>query len=262
MPITRPTVRLICWEKDRAVEIAADLEAEGFTVDSEPVDGRSLRALGQAPPEAVVIDLGRLPAQGRDVGVTLRTIVKSRHTPLVFVDGTEDKIARTREVLPDATYTNRQQLAGSVQRAIAAPLPDPVVPDSIFAAYSGTPLPNKLGIKVDSTVAVVDAPADIESILGDLPENTTLIRRADRGADVTLWFLRSRSELETGIGRVAQTSGHGRLWMCWPKKSSGIVTDITQNVVRSAGLAVGLVDFKICAIDAIWSGLCFTRRKK
>ena len=258
----RPAIRLICWKEDRAVELAAELEAAGFVVDSTALDGPGIRALGQSPPDAVVIDLGRLPAQGRDVGVTLRTTARSRQTPLVFVDGAEDKVARTREVLPDAGYTSREEMAESIQRAIAAPPADPVVPDSNFAGYSGTPLPKKLGIKPDSTTALVEAPADFGATLGELPEGTSIIDRADSGADVTLWFLRSLSDLEDGIDRMAEISGDGRLWICWPKKASGIVTDVTQNLVRSTGLASGLVDFKICAIDGTWSGLCFTRRKK
>ena len=75
-------------------------------------------------------------------------------------------------------------------------------------------------------------------------------------------FLDSLTELEKGIVRMGEIAGDGRLWICWPKKTSGIGTDVTQNAVRSIGLASGLVDFKICAIDATWSGLCFTRRKK
>ena len=258
----RPAIRLICWKEDRAAELAAELEAAGYAVDAAALDGPGLRALGQSPPDAVVIDLARLPAQGRDVGVTLRTSARSRHTPLIFVDGAEDKVARTREVLPDACFSSAQEVAESIRHAIAAPAADPVVPDSNFAAYSGTPLPKKLGIKQDSTTALVGAPADFETILGKLPAGASVIRQTDPGADVTLWFLRSLSDLEEGIGPMAEMSGDGRLWICWPKKASGIVTDLTQNQVRSVGLASGLVDFKICAIDTTWSGLCFTRRKK
>jgi hypothetical protein len=258
----RQTIRLICWKADRAAELAAELDAAGFAVDARALDGPGLRALGQSPPDAVVIDLGPLPAQGRDVGVTLRTTARARHTPLVFVGGTEDKVARTREVLPDASYTSRDDMATSIRRAIAAPPTGPVVPESNFAGYSGTPLPKKLGIRLDSMTALVDAPADFEATLGELPAGASIIRQVDSGADVTLWFLRSLSDLEDGIDRMAEVSGDGRLWICWPKKASGTVTDVTQNVVRSAGLAGGLVDFKICAIDATWSGLCFTRRKK
>jgi hypothetical protein len=255
------TIRLICWQEDRAAELATELEAAGFRVDSGPLDGPALRELGQEPPDAVVIDLGRLPAQGRDVGVTLRTTARSRHTPLVFVDGAEDKVNRAREVLPDAVYTERNDMPNSLRRAIASPPKKPVVPDSNFAGYSGTPLPKKLGIKSGTTLALKNPPPDFESTLGKLPAHVTVVSRARAGAEVTLWFLRSLSDLERGIDRMAEIAGAGRLWVCWPKKASGISTDVTQNEVRSRGLASGLVDFKICAIDATWSGLCFTTRK-
>jgi hypothetical protein len=258
----RLTVRLICWKPGRAAELEAELETAGFAVDAGPVDSTTLRSLGQSPPDAVVIDLGRLPAQGRDVGVMIRTTARTRHTPLVFIDGAEEKVARTREVLPDAVYTSREEIALSVGRAIAEPPTDPVVPESSFAGYSGTPLPKKLGIKAGSTVALVEAPKDFEITLGELPAGTSIIRKADSGADVTLWFLGSMADLNKSIDRMGEISGDGRLWICWPKKASGIVTDVTQNEVRSTGLATGLVDFKICAIDATWSGLCFTRRKR
>lgn len=257
----RPAIRLICWKEDRAAELAAELEVAGFAVDSTALDGPGLRALGQSPPDAVVIDLGRLPAQGRDVGVTLRTTPRSRHTPLVFVDGADDKVARTRAVLPDASYASRDRMAVSIERAIAGPPVDPVVPESSFAGYSGTPLPKKLGITPNSIIALVEGPEGFESTLGGLPDGVSIILEPDPGADVTLWFLRSLAGLEEGIEHMAAVSGDGRLWICWPKKASGIVTDVTQNEVRSIGLASGLVDFKICAIDATWSGLCFTRRK-
>jgi hypothetical protein len=255
-------VRLICWKEERAAELAAELQAAGFAVESGPLDGPGLRALGQAPPDIVVIDLGRLPAQGRDVGVMLRTTARSRHTPLVFVDGTKDKVDRARQVLPDAVYTQRAEMAESVRRAIANPLENPVVPGSNFAGYSGTPLPKKLGIKAGSTVALKNAPHDFESTLGGLPADVMVVAKARAGAEVTLWFLNSLSDLERGIIRMAEITDAGRLWICWPKKASGITTDVTQNEVRSIGLAAGLVDFKICAIDETWSGLCFTRRKK
>ena len=255
------SIRLVCWKEDRADELAADLEATGFAVEAGTLDGTTLRTLGQAPANAVVIDLGRLPAQGRDIGITLRTTARSRHTPLVFVDGAEDKVARTREVLPDAVYTSRDDMASAIGQAIAEPPKDPVVPESNFAGYSGTPLPKKLGIKTESMVALVDAPKDFEVTLGKLPPGTKVVRRKDAGADVTLWFLDSLADLRKGIANMGKVAGDGRLWICWPKKASGVATDVTQNEVRSTGLASGLVDFKICAIDATWSGLCFTRRK-
>ncbi len=258
----RRTIRLICWNGVRSAQLAAELEAGGFTVNAEPLDGPGLRALAQSPPDAVVIDLGRLPAQGRDVGVTLRTKAGSRLTPMVFVDGAEDKVDRVRGLLPDATYSNCDDMVNAVRQAVAEPPADPVVPESTFAGYSGTPLPKKLGIKAGSTIALVKAPQGFVRTLGQLPAGARLVRSTRRTADVTLWFLRSLSDLRSGIERMADVTGDGRLWICWPKRASGVVTDVTQNEVRSIGLAAGLVDFKICAVDTTWSGLCFTKRRR
>lgn len=259
----KPTeVRLICWKADRARELADELERDGFLVNAGPFDQAALNAIAKKPPGAVVIDLGRLPAQGRDLGVALRTRAASRRIPLVFVDGAEDKIKRTREVLPDAAFVSRIQMASGVTRAVKNPPANPVVPSSAFAGYSGTPLPKKLGIKTRTTVALVNAPEGFEGTLGQLPNEVAITHTSTSDSAVTLWFLDSLHVLEEGIDHMAETAGAGRLWICWPKKTSGIVTDVTQNAVRSTGLAAGIVDFKICAIDTTWSGLCFTRRKK
>jgi len=255
-------VRVLSWKEDRAAEIAGDLKAAGFAVEAGMMDPASLCTLGATDLAAFVIDLGRLPAQGRDLGVMLRTRARTRNIPLVFVDGAEDKVARTREILPDAVFTNRSEMPSAVRDAIADPPADPVVPSSNFAGYSGTPLPKKLGIKPGSLVALVDSPEGFETTLGDLSGGATLRRTASKEAAVTLWFVRSLADLADRIESMASIAGDGRLWVCWPKKASGVVTDVTQNQVRSLGLATGIVDFKICAIDDTWSGLCFTRRKK
>ena len=255
-------VRVISWKENRATEIAGELAAAGFAVEAGVIDAAALRTLGGTDIAACVIDLGRLPAQGRDLGVMLRTRASTRNIPLVFVDGAEDKVARTREVLPDAVFTTRSEMPTAVTHAIAAPPAKTVVPSSAFAGYSGTPLPKKLGIKADSLVALADAPDDFESTLRDLPDGVKVRRTAGNDAAVTLWFVRSLADLAAGIEDMATIAGDGRLWVCWPKKASGIASDVTQNEVRSRGLATGIVDFKICAIDATWSGLCFTRRKK
>jgi hypothetical protein len=128
------------------------------------------------------------------------------------------------------------------------------------AGYSGTPLPKKLGIKADSVVLVLGAPEDFEDLLGDLPEGASLVRRPGSGYDLTIWFPRSRDELESRIDEIGLLAGP--IWIAWPKKASGVTTDLSESIVREAGLASGLVDFKICAIDATYSGLKFTRRKK
>ena len=83
-----------------------------------------------------------------------------------------------------------------------------------------------------------------------------------RGAcDLALWFVRSNRDLESAIGRMSAAVPGGGIWIIWPKKASGILTDVSEPVVRQAGLAHGLVDFKVCAVDATWSGLKFSRRR-
>jgi len=255
------SVRVVSWNEERAAEISHQLTMAGFAAEAGMVDAATIRQLGKEVCAAFVIDLGRLPAQGRDLGIMLRTRASSRRIPLVFVDGADEKVARTRQVLPDATFTTRREMSSALTRVIADPPAEPVVPSSNFAGYSGTPLPKKLGIKRDSLVALVDAPDGFETILGNLPPGATMQKKGAKDASVTLWFVRSLADLADGIERMADLAADGRLWVCWPKKASGIVTDLTQNNVRSRGLAAGIVDFKICAIDPTWSGLCFTRRK-
>jgi hypothetical protein len=124
------------------------------------------------------------------------------------------------------------------------------------AGYSGTPLPKKLGIKEEHRVALLDAPDDIVQLLGDLPPGVTVLRSARAPLDVVVWFVTERRILERRLPELAaRLDRAGGLWICWPKKASGVTTDVTENVARDAALALGLVDNKVCAIDETWSGL-------
>ncbi len=134
-------------------------------------------------------------------------------------------------------------------------------PQSAPAGYSGTPLPRKLGIKAGAIIALVDAPPEFETTLGELEENAQLRRQWKGNRDLTIWFVKSCKDLERGIKRIAVLSEIGGLWIAWPKLTSGQATDLRESIVRETGLAAGLVDFKICAIDATWSGLRFIKRK-
>lgn len=129
----------------------------------------------------------------------------------------------------------------------------------VTAGYSQTPLSQKLGIKEGSKVGVLGAPDGFAQILGPLPDGASLKRGAAGGADLVLWFMRSRRQLERGLERYRLLDVP--VWMIWPKRASGVVTDLTQNVIRDAGLGAGLVDYKVCAVDETWSGLLFRRRR-
>jgi Protein of unknown function (DUF3052) len=127
--------------------------------------------------------------------------------------------------------------------------------------YTGTPLPRKLGIKEGSTVVLVSAPEGFETTLGQLPDAARL-RRGNRGArEITIWFVTSSRELVHRFDALAQAVGEGTLWVSWPKQSSALAGDVTEDVVRDLALDRGLVDTKVCAIDETWSGLRLTRRR-
>jgi hypothetical protein len=257
-------VSVIHWKAAEAKEKASRLRAAGYACDviHEDLEVRAaLRSLMAEPPSAVVVDLSRLPSQGRDVALMIRARKATRYVPLVFVDGEAEKVARVRRVLPDAVYTTWRRIRSSLKRAIAQPLDSPVVPRSQMDGYAGAPLSKKLGIKDDLVVALAGAPDGFEATLGKLPPNVTLRRRAGRRCDLTLWFVRSRGELSRRMERMRDLTAEGRLWIIWPKKSSRLASDLSQSDVRRTGLAAGLVDYKISAIDADWSGLLFTRRR-
>ncbi|HET7541413.1 MAG TPA: hypothetical protein VFK05_16165 [Polyangiaceae bacterium] len=127
-----------------------------------------------------------------------------------------------------------------------------------MAGYSGTPLPQKLGLKPNARFGVWNAPDDFVDLLGALPPGV-MLRDASRGSsllDVIVCFVSSRAELEQLFPRARKRlDPNGGLWLCWPKKTSGIKTDVGESELRNLGLASSLVDNKVCAINEIWSGL-------
>ncbi len=128
------------------------------------------------------------------------------------------------------------------------------------AGYSGTPLPQKLGVKPDHVVFLDGQPADVE--LGALVASS-VVRRLPRSMDLTLTWHTTLAGLEKRLPVLFErTSTAGMVWVCWPKKSSGVASDLDENLVRELGLELGFVDVKVAAIDATWSGLKFVRRLK
>jgi hypothetical protein len=128
---------------------------------------------------------------------------------------------------------------------------------------TSTPLPRKLGVKEGTRLALVDAPAGFERTLGQLPDEVDVRERARGPLDLILFFTTSRRELERRFAKLAAAlEPAGALWIAWPKRSSGVETDLTEDVLREVGLPLGLVDTKVCAIDDTWSGLRFVIRKE
>jgi len=130
-----------------------------------------------------------------------------------------------------------------------------------MAGYSGTPLPRKLGIKGQFRVRLIGLPADVEKDLKSALEGCRITKSGP--LDFAMVFVQSLAELKKRFTPLAaQLAPAGMLWVSWPKRASGIVTDLNENDVRRIGLAAGLVDVKICAVNDVWSGLKFVVRLK
>ena len=251
---------LVHWNTSEGELRARELRNAGFEVDYRgALSPPDLRHIRESPPDAVVIDLTRLPSQGREVAVMLRQGKATRGVPLVFAGGPPEKVALIRDRLPDAVYSEWDSIATAIRLALKTRPRNPVVPPRL-EGYTQSPLPKKLGIKPGCTVALVNAPAGFEALLETAD---ALLRSGLRGkCDLTLLFVQSQAEMEAQFERaVAATGGNGPLWVVYPKKSSGVRSDLKENTVREFGIALGMVDFKVCAVDATWTGLCFARRK-
>jgi hypothetical protein len=262
-------IRLIHWNTTEAEEKAAHLlallrereQAADYGVDAGPLDHDAMLKLRQNPPDVLIIDLTRLPSQGRDIALNLRQFKAMRSVPIVFAGGEAAKLARIKALLPDAIYSTWDEIDRAIQQALANPPAVASAPQSSFAAYAGVPLVKKLGVKTNAVVGLVGAPTDFVQNLGDAPEGIVWRSDANTPCDLILWFLTSRQELESQMAQVRPNVGKDGLWIIWPKRGSSIASDLTQAVVRQVGLAAGLVDYKISAIDATWSGLRFAVRR-
>jgi hypothetical protein len=135
-------------------------------------------------------------------------------------------------------------------------------PDYV-AGYSGTPLAKKLGIGPGARVAALNAPPSYEDLLAPLPPGVSLVKSVTAQVDVVHLFIKTRatlaSQLAHSLARIRQDAA---IWVSWPKKSSGVATDVTEDVIRSVALPMGLVDIKVCAVDDTWSGLKLVIRKE
>ena len=136
------------------------------------------------------------------------------------------------------------------------------MPSKATVGYSGTPLAKKLGIGEGTRLLVVDAPDDYDELVAPLPARVTRAARLDAKTDVVHFFTRSRAELAKALASyLGKMRPDCAIWVSWPKKSSGVATDITEDVIREVALPLGLVDVKVCAVDATWSGLKLVVRK-
>jgi hypothetical protein len=255
-------VRVIHWEANEAEALVRVLRAAKHTVDyCEQVDLTVLRGVRDSPPEAIVIDLSRLPSRGREVATFLRGHKSTRHVPLVFVGGDTAKVERVQQVLPDALYVAAAQVRAAVSEALTKQAGSPIVPAQMMERYAGRSAARKLGIVAGASAAVIDPPRNYASVIGPLPEGAILEEAPDGPCPVTLWFVYDSASLLAALPRMRKLATRTRLWVLWEKQAGGKNSGITQKFLRESGAAAGLVDYKICAVNATWSGMLFARRK-
>lgn len=253
-------ILFVLWNEKEAKQRARTLKELGhrstLLCDREKA---ALDKIRDEPPDLFLIDLNRLPFQGREIAAYFRRLQATRHVPILFVDGDSERVSSARNLIPDAQFSPWSAIKSAIPEAIRNPPAKPAVPGTM-AGYAGTPLPKKLGIRENSLLLLVNAPESFERKLDPMPAGAE-ITQLPAQANVALLFATSQAELGRDFRPLPKALPEKvALWIAWPKKASGMKTDVTENLVREFGLSAGWVDYKVCAIDGTWSGLCFARR--
>ena len=254
-------VRVIHWNAEEAASLVQMCRRAGYKIDYDSGGGPDVvKATRKAPvPDVIVIDLTRLASHGREVGVALRNYKTLRATPIVFVDGEDIKVEKTRERVPDAYFCSRGQLLRTLKKAIREAGSKPVVPARpMMELYRSRFTFQKLGVQPGMSLGVVDPPRDYLAALGEMPEGVEIVEDPDSPQAVTVWFVHELDPYLDSLQRMRAIADRTKLWIAWRK---GAKNGITQNSVRETAREVGLVDYKICAIDGHWSGMLFARKK-
>jgi len=257
-------VRLVSWNRDEASERARLVEQSGFTVDASPLSTSSLiRGIRDLAPAAVLIDLDRLPTHGRAVATLVRRSASTCLIPIVFAGGAPDKAARARQDFPDAVFTDWKTAGRALKAAMKNPPVNPLRPEPFVAQYASTSLSKKLGFKAGLKASLLGAPDGFDEQIGELPDGVALRDRIAADTQLALWFVRSRLELESETAFLSARLPPGAsLWIIFPKQTSRFKSDFNTFDVRATALAAGMVDYKICAVDADWSGMKFAQKRK
>jgi CheY-like chemotaxis protein len=254
-------VVLVHWNEQEAKERARALKALGYKAKIlfDP-EKHSLAEIREHPPELFLIDLSRLPSQGREIAGHFRRAKATRNVPILFVGGDAERVKTACKLILDAEFAIWEEIRAAIKRAIKNAPRNRVVP-STMASYSGSALPKKLGIRDNCSIILVNPPNRFERKLDPLPAYTKIIDHP-KDANLAILFALSLDELASDFPSLSNAlPDKAALWIAWPKKASGVKTDLDGNLVREFGLDVGWVDYKVCAIDETWSGLCFARRK-
>jgi hypothetical protein len=260
------TLRLVGWNGADAERHAAELRRAGYRVIAEPLanPGGAVRYFRELDPDAVVIDLDRLPSHGRELGMSLRASKSTCHLPLIFAGGLAAKIVAIRTVIPGAIFTAWEDAPAAIERAMAQPLAPRLRSRELPGASGPGALERKLDIKPQTRFAIVAQSGDgawLSELLTSVPDAAVAQRRIDTSTTLALFVVSTRRDLVHAFTQ-ARTSlpPDGSLWIVHPKQTSSLAADFNQDDVRETGLSQGFVDYKVCAVDKDWSALKFAHR--
>ncbi|MBV9300903.1 MAG: hypothetical protein JOY62_15425 [Acidobacteriaceae bacterium] len=255
-------IQLLHWNAGEARAYLELLRASGYDVQyNDQFRPGMMRTWRESPPDAFVIDLSRLPSHGREIATALRQSAATRRIPIVFCDGAEDKVRLIQTELPDAVYSKRSTLRSALKRAIANPPEHPVTPKAMMDRYASKTAPQKLGIKESSIVAVIDPPRDCAKVLGQLPPNVELVEEPGAKAQVTLCFVQDSNTLQSTLSAVRELAPYTKLWILWRKGGPKERGAISEGSLREQAIALGLVDYKICSVNEVWSAMLFALKR-
>jgi CheY-like chemotaxis protein len=243
-------VRVVVVHREiaEAVELAARLRRDG--IDAEPcrhLGTKVFRQLRENPPDVILIDLMRMPSYGRGLATLLREGKATQSIPIVFLEGDPEKTKRVKELLPDAGFAPLPRIGAALRRAAARPPVRPVVPE-------GPPVAVKLRVAEGASVGAVGAPEGFA--IGGVE-----FERGRRDADVVLLFVRTLAMLARELPGYAELPKERALWVVWQKRSSKAAGDVTMARINEVCAPLGLVGYKVCAVDATWSAVAVARRR-
>ncbi len=259
-------LRLVCWNEADAEHHAAELRRAAYRVVAEPLanPGGAVRYFREADPDAVIIDLDRLPSHGRELGMSLRASKSTCHLPLIFAGGLATKVDPIRAAIPGATFVPWDDAPAAIKRAMAQPPAPRLRSRELQKIADSGALGRKLDVKPHAHFAILAPSSDgswLSELLTPIPDGVVEQHRVNASTTLVLFIVDTRRGLAQAFTQ-ARTSlpRNASLWIVHPKQTSPLAADFNQDDVREAGLSYGFVDYKVCAVDKDWSALKFARR--
>jgi hypothetical protein len=260
----RYRIRYIHWNVAEAEAYLEKLRTQGFDVEyDERPASRELAEWRVTPPDLFLIDLTRLPSQGREMGFAIRNSKNLRTVPLVFLGGEPEKVERVKQVLPDAVYVSNHRLIPILKRTLkAGPVKEAVRPAAMMERYGLRTIAQKIGIEANAAVALWEAPGGVEQILAGLPEGVHWVEPDDEHATLAIFFARDEESLKEAFCQARRCRHLKKIWIARQKAGRAKeVAAVSEDLLRETGIAMGFVDYKVCGLSKEWSGLLFARKK-